>query len=102
MEDGLALGLVLHGATPAQIPQRLAIYERVRRNRAASIQILSHFGYDEAVPDELVDFMEGQPVPSMYLPLLYLPCVSLRSALAMDGVKGRFIDGWNGGGIVIK
>jgi salicylate hydroxylase len=65
MEDGLALGLVLYGATDAsQIEERLAIYENVRRNRAASIQILSNFGYDEAVPDELVDFLEGRPVPS--------------------------------------
>jgi salicylate hydroxylase len=67
MEDGLALGLVLHGATDtSQVEERLAIYERVRRNRAASIQILSNFGYDEAVPDELVDFLEGRPVPSKY------------------------------------
>jgi salicylate hydroxylase len=65
MEDGLALGLVLHGATDAsQIEERLAIYENIRRNRAASIQILSNFGYDEAVPDELVDFLEGRLVPS--------------------------------------
>ncbi|KAE9370098.1 FAD/NAD(P)-binding domain-containing protein [Stipitochalara longipes BDJ] len=65
MEDGLALGLVLHGVTDAsQIEQRLAIYENVRRNRAASIQILSNFGYDEVAPDELVDFLEGRPIPS--------------------------------------
>jgi len=65
MEDGLALGLVLHGVMDAsQIEERLAIYENVRRNRAASIQILSNFGYDEAVPDELVDFLEGRLVPS--------------------------------------
>jgi salicylate hydroxylase len=67
MEDGLALGLVLHGVTDAsQIEERLAIYENVRRNRAASIQILSNFGFDEAVPDELVDFLEGRPIPGKY------------------------------------
>jgi salicylate hydroxylase len=79
MEDGLALGLVLHGATDAsQIKERLGIYENVRRNRAASIQILSNFGYDEAVPDELVDFLEGRLVPSKYSDLFPLrPAVKI-------------------------
>jgi len=64
MEDGLALGLVLYGVTEvSQIEERLAIYEKVRRNRAASIQILSNFGIDEAVPEELKEFLEGRPMP---------------------------------------
>jgi len=63
----LAIGLVLHGATDAsQIEERLAIYEKTRRNRTACIQIMSNFGFDETVPDELVDFLEGQPAPSEY------------------------------------
>lgn len=69
IEDGLAIGLVLHGVTDiSQIEERLVIYEKIRRNRAASIQILSNFGLDEAVPKELTDFLEGQPPPSeLYL-----------------------------------
>ena len=63
----MAIGLVLHGVTNAsQIEERLAIYEKIRRNRTACIQIMSNFGFDEAVPEELVDFLEGQPVPSEY------------------------------------
>ncbi len=44
--------------------ERLAIYEEVRRNRAASIQILSNVGFDEAAPPELSEFLEGESIPS--------------------------------------
>jgi hypothetical protein len=65
MEDGLALGLAMHGVTnTSQIEERLALYEKIRRNRAASIQILSNFGADEETPPELADFLEGHPMPS--------------------------------------
>lgn len=66
IEDGLALGLVMNGVTqPSQIEERLALYEKVRRNRASSIQVLSNFGYDEEAPPELAEFLEaeGQPIP---------------------------------------
>jgi salicylate hydroxylase len=67
LEDGLAIGLVLHGADTSQIIERLAIYEKVRRNRAASIQILSNVAFDDkVVPEELASFLEGRPVPSKY------------------------------------
>jgi salicylate hydroxylase len=80
MEDSLALGLVLHGVTDtSQIEERLAIYENVRRNRIASIQILSNFGFDEAVPDELVDFLEGRLVPSKYCSDLFALCPAVKS-----------------------
>jgi len=72
MEDGLALGLVLVGVTDAsQIEERLAIYEKIRRNRASSIQVLSNFGIDEKAPDELHEFLEGRPAPSKSFPLLF-------------------------------
>lgn len=64
IEDGLALGLVMNGVTDAsQIEERLALYEKIRRNRASSIQVLSNFPYDESPPPELAEFLEGQPVP---------------------------------------
>ncbi|KAK4174192.1 putative salicylate hydroxylase [Triangularia setosa] len=48
LEDGCVLGIVLHGAsTPAEIENRLEIYEKVRRNRASAIQILSSVGMDQ-------------------------------------------------------
>jgi len=67
MEDGLALGLAMHGVTdPSQIEKRLALYEKIRRNRACSIQVLSNFGFDESAAPELADFLEaeGGPIPS--------------------------------------
>ncbi len=65
IEDGLAVGLVLAGVEdPSQIEERLAAYEKAWRNRAASIQILSNVGFDEAAPPELSGFLEGQPIPS--------------------------------------
>ncbi|KAJ9165487.1 FAD/NAD(P)-binding domain-containing protein [Coniochaeta hoffmannii] len=66
MEDGLALGLAMHGVTdPSQIEKRLALYEKIRRNRACSIQVLSNFGFDESAAPELADFLEaeGGPIP---------------------------------------
>lgn len=57
----------MHGVTdPSQIEERLALYEKIRRNRASSIQVLSNFGYDETAPPELAEFLEaeGQPIPS--------------------------------------
>ncbi|OIW33066.1 FAD/NAD(P)-binding domain-containing protein [Coniochaeta ligniaria NRRL 30616] len=66
IEDGLAIGLVMHGVTgSSQIEERLALYEKIRRNRASSIQVLSNFGYDETAPPELAEFLEaeGQPIP---------------------------------------
>lgn len=64
IEDGLTIGLVMHGVTdPSQIEERLVLYEKVRRNRASSIQVLSNFGYDQEAPVELTEFLEGQPMP---------------------------------------
>lgn len=72
MEDGLALGLAMYGVTKKeQIEERLALYEKIRRNRAASIQIMSNFGADEETPAELAGFLEGNPMPSKYLHTLF-------------------------------
>ena len=73
MEDGLALGLAFCGATDtSQIEERLSVYEKIRRNRASSIQILSNFGYDETVPEELHAFLEGCAMPSKSINFAYL------------------------------
>lgn len=69
MEDGFALGLVLHGVTDtSQIEERLAIYEKIRCNRASTIQVLSNFGFDEEAPEEVAEFLEGRPLPSKCYP----------------------------------
>jgi salicylate hydroxylase len=68
MEDGLALGLVMAGITDvSQIPARLKIYEKIRRNRAASIQVISKIGMDEELPPELAQFLEGRNFPGICL-----------------------------------
>ncbi|KND86592.1 3-hydroxybenzoate 6-hydroxylase 1 [Tolypocladium ophioglossoides CBS 100239] len=67
MEDGLALGVVLHGAsTPEEIEKRLEVYERVRHNRASIIQILSNVGQDqsELIRDQLRQFMADDEIPT--------------------------------------
>lgn len=67
MEDGLVLGIVLHGAvTAADIKARLAIYQEVRRSRASVIQILSNVGQNQSglVKDELAEFMPEEKQPS--------------------------------------
>ena len=69
LEDGLVLGIVLHGAqTPEEIEERLQLYVDVRRNRASSIQILSNVGQDQShmVRKELLQFMREDEIPSKF------------------------------------
>lgn len=54
IEDGIALGIALSGVSvsvisscPSEIPQRLAIFEKARRDRASAIQILSNVGQEQ-------------------------------------------------------
>ncbi|KAK4649146.1 uncharacterized protein QC761_116440 [Podospora bellae-mahoneyi] len=64
LEDGCVLGIVLYGASNlADIERRLEIYEKVRRNRASAIQILSSVGMDQGhlvLEDLKPYFPEGQ------------------------------------------
>ncbi|POR39508.1 3-hydroxybenzoate 6-hydroxylase 1 [Tolypocladium paradoxum] len=67
LEDGLALGVALHGAsTPEEIEKRLNVYGRVRYNRASAIQILSNVGLDqsELVRDELRQYLADDEIPT--------------------------------------
>ena len=67
IEDAGALS-VLFSNLPSKdfIRHRLQIYRDVRKNRAASIQVLSNAGQDEAakVEAEARKYMGGRPVPS--------------------------------------
>ncbi|KFY34839.1 hypothetical protein V494_06418 [Pseudogymnoascus sp. VKM F-4513 (FW-928)] len=47
IEDGIALGMILTGATPENLTSRLALYEGLRLNRASAIQHFSNAGQDE-------------------------------------------------------
>ncbi|KAH6683935.1 hypothetical protein B0J14DRAFT_571724 [Halenospora varia] len=73
IEDGLALGLCFNDMKDkTEIRKRLAIYERIRRNRAASIQVLSNYGFDEGAPAELAKFLEGEPSPTSVTEMIKL------------------------------
>lgn len=65
MEDGFALGLVMSGVKKAsEIEERLAIYQKIRMNRASLIQVLSNFGADEVSAPDIADFLDGRQMPS--------------------------------------
>lgn len=75
LEDGVVLGIVLHDASsPAEIEKRMDLYEKVRRNRASAIQILSNVGQDQMhlIHDELKQFLDDKDIPggSSYFNLL--------------------------------
>ncbi|KAK3401722.1 hypothetical protein B0T20DRAFT_504230 [Sordaria brevicollis] len=66
IEDGLALGLCLSGnlspssSLSAEIEHRLKLYEKIRRNRASAIQVLSNVGIDEQPPKELEEYLREE------------------------------------------
>ncbi|WDK23674.1 FAD binding domain-containing protein [Colletotrichum graminicola] len=64
LEDGLAIGLVMSGATKAEVPERLAVYQKIRHNRASAIQIMSNYGFDQKPPGEVLNYLEGQALPT--------------------------------------
>lgn len=46
-----------------QIATRLQVYDRIRHNRASSIQLLSSAGLDQGAHPDVEQYMEGNPVP---------------------------------------
>jgi len=68
MEDGVAIGILLSGATadPEDVAARLVLFESLRRNRCSAMQILSNAGQDEAerVRDAAAKFIPIQDIPS--------------------------------------
>ena len=61
IEDGGALGYLLRGVdNQADISERLAIFEQVRRNRASRVQILSkaRVGQEKSVQEELQKYAD--------------------------------------------
>ncbi|KAK3324880.1 hypothetical protein B0H66DRAFT_615055 [Apodospora peruviana] len=47
IEDGIAMGIALCGATPDQVTERLAVFEKARRHRASAVQVLSNAGQEQ-------------------------------------------------------
>jgi salicylate hydroxylase len=74
MEDAGALGFLfqgLDGDHPELIGERLALFEKVRKNRASRVQVLSKVrgGREKVVEDEVRRYADG-PTDRKYLPLL--------------------------------
>ncbi|KAK3991273.1 putative salicylate hydroxylase [Cladorrhinum sp. PSN332] len=66
IEDGCALGIAFQGVVSTEeIPQRLALYEKIRRNRAAAMQVLSNVGQDQThlISDELSRYFPQGETP---------------------------------------
>ncbi|KAM7208343.1 FAD/NAD(P)-binding domain containing protein [Naviculisporaceae sp. PSN 640] len=95
IEDGLVLGLVMAGlpssssteSLPEKIEARLQLYESVRRNRASAIQVMSNYGYDQAPPPELEEYLEGVEIPTtpaQQFQLQYGPDVVKRTIETME------------------
>ncbi|RYP63288.1 hypothetical protein DL771_009359 [Monosporascus sp. 5C6A] len=67
IEDGSALGIVLRGvSTPEGVEERLELYQKIRRNRASVIQILSNVGSDQShlVYEDLKEFLAEEDIPT--------------------------------------
>ena len=61
IEDGGALGLLLQDiARPSNLQTRLGLFEKIRKNRASRVQILSNVrrGNEKQVENEIQKYME--------------------------------------------
>ena len=72
MEDGMAIGIALCGATPDDregIQERLQIYEQARRARASVIQIMSNVSQEQLslMKDSLLEYLPENEIPSKSL-----------------------------------
>lgn len=60
------MGIVMAGATPDQVPERLVMYEKIRKSRASVMQIFSNAGQDEPelIREEASKYIPAEMVPS--------------------------------------
>jgi len=68
IEDGAALGVLFSDLrSKDEIPDRLALFQRLRLNRVSAMQVFSSVGQDEAakIADVVQPYIEG-PVPSKF------------------------------------
>ncbi|KAH8803320.1 putative salicylate hydroxylase [Xylogone sp. PMI_703] len=66
IEDGAALGALLsHLGSTDEVPERLKLFEQVRKNRGTAIQLFSNAGQDESakIEHEAKGYVTG-PIPS--------------------------------------
>ncbi|KAK3503905.1 hypothetical protein B0T13DRAFT_486582 [Neurospora crassa] len=64
IEDGLVLGLCLgdlsSASSPEELERRLQVCDKIRRNRASAIQVMSNVGSDEEAPRELEVYLKEE------------------------------------------
>ena len=62
------MGIAMSGATPDQIPERLAVFEKIRKNRASVMQIFSNAGQEEPekIHEEASKYIPADTVPSKF------------------------------------
>ena len=68
IEDGAALGVLFSDLrSKDEIPDRLALFQRLRLNRVSAMQVFSSVGQDEAakIAGVVQPYVEG-PVPSKF------------------------------------
>lgn len=71
IEDAAALGVVLAGANPSEIPQRLEVWEKIRLNRSSGIQYFANVGNDKEDA--------GHAGVAKYIPVDKIPSKPLRT-----------------------
>lgn len=60
----------MNGVTAcSQIKERLEVYEKIRHDRASSVQLLSSSGLDQGAHEDVEQYMEGNPVPGEVTPI---------------------------------
>ncbi|GKT65449.1 salicylate hydroxylase [Colletotrichum tofieldiae] len=67
IEDGVALGVCLSNVTSgAEVPERLEVFERIRRNRASAVTIFSNAAQDEAekIREAASEFVPVDRIPT--------------------------------------
>ena len=66
------MGIVMAGARADQVPERLRVFEALRRRRCSAMQIFSNAGQDEVerVRAEASEFMPAHEIPGKFCPPL--------------------------------
>ncbi|KAK1762549.1 FAD/NAD(P)-binding domain-containing protein [Phialemonium atrogriseum] len=96
LEDGIALGIAMCGATRETVAARLAAYERIRINRASAIQTLSNAGQDQVqlIHKEAAKYMGSEEAvpktPHEFLEYNFGHDVVDEARRALEGLDSKF------------
>lgn len=84
MEDAEALGVVMAGATPAQLSERLKVWEKIRLNRSSGIQFFANIGSTKADTRHAgaAKYLSAERLPSKYYLSYHTYCSLTPSRIA--------------------